>query len=104
MQINTMRSNCMKPSILRPVLLVSAAAAPVSCPRSIDEAGSNHVLNNVSVFDGPPRKAFLHYGKGRHPAGLNLGDCASYALAKKRNLSILFEGNEFSETDLIAAA
>ena len=49
------------------------------------------------------RNAFLQYGKGRHPAGLNLGDCASYALAKIRNLPLLFKGNDFPQTDLPAA-
>ena len=50
------------------------------------------------------RRAFLRYGKGRHPAGLNLGDCASYALAKARSLPLLFKGNDFPRTDLMAAA
>ena len=50
------------------------------------------------------RNAFLRYGKGRHPAALDMGDCASYALAKSRNLPILFKGNDFTRTDLIAAA
>ena len=50
------------------------------------------------------RAAFLRYGKGRHPAGLNLGDCASYALAKIRGLSLLFKGKDFPRTDLGAAA
>ena len=49
------------------------------------------------------RAAFLRYGKGRHPAALNLGDCASYALAKVRGLSLLFKGCDFPRTDLIAA-
>jgi len=49
------------------------------------------------------RRAFLRYGKGRHPAALNLGDCASYALAKARNLPLLFKGNDFPNTDLAAA-
>lgn len=49
------------------------------------------------------RHGFLRYGKGRHPAGLNLGDCASYALAKVRNLPILFKGEDFPKTDLMAA-
>jgi ribonuclease VapC len=49
------------------------------------------------------REAFLRYGKGRHPAALNLGDCASYSLAKTRNLPLLFKGNDFSRTDLVAA-
>lgn len=46
------------------------------------------------------RTAFLRFGKGRHPAALNLGDCASYALAKARNLPLLFKGDDFSKTDL----
>lgn len=49
------------------------------------------------------RRAFLQYGKGRHPAGLNLGDCASYAVAKARSLPLLFKGNDFLRTDLMAA-
>jgi ribonuclease VapC len=46
------------------------------------------------------RAAFLVYGRGRHPASLNLGDCASYALAKHRNLPLLFKGDDFPRTDL----
>ncbi len=49
------------------------------------------------------RGAFLRYGKGHHPAGLNLGDCASYALAKTCSISLLFKGNDFPKTDLMAA-
>jgi ribonuclease VapC len=50
------------------------------------------------------RDAFLRYGKGRHPAALNMGDCASYALARARGLPLLFKGNDFGQTDLVAAA
>ena len=50
---------------------------------------------------GLARDAFLRFGKGRHPAALNLGDCASYALAKFRNLPLLFKGEDFPRTDLI---
>jgi ribonuclease VapC len=42
------------------------------------------------------------YGKGRHPASLNFGDCCSYALAKSLGLPLLFKGNDFSQTDLRA--
>jgi ribonuclease VapC len=46
-------------------------------------------------------QAFKTYGKGIHPkARLNFGDCASYALAKSRNISLLFKGNDFAATDL----
>jgi ribonuclease VapC len=48
-------------------------------------------------------EAFLRFGKGRHPARLNCGDCASYALAKSRNLPLLFKGADFAKTDIVPA-
>jgi ribonuclease VapC len=50
------------------------------------------------------REAFLRYGKGHHPARLNLADCASYALAKGRGFPLLFKGDDFERTDLAAAS
>jgi ribonuclease VapC len=50
------------------------------------------------------RDAFLRFGTGRHAAALNFGDCASYALAKARDLPLLFKGDNFAATDLAAAA
>lgn len=44
--------------------------------------------------------AFRRFGKGRHSAGLNFGDCFSYALAKATGEPLLFKGNDFSQTDL----
>ena len=44
--------------------------------------------------------AWLRYGKGRHPAGLNFGDCFAYALAKQRGEPLLFKGDDFSKTDV----
>ena len=50
------------------------------------------------------RAAYVRYGRGTgHPAGLNLGDCFSYALAKSRNLPLLFKGDDFRHTDIVAA-
>jgi ribonuclease VapC len=46
------------------------------------------------------RAAYLKYGKGRHPARLNMGDCFSYALAITMNEPLLFKGNDFSQTDI----
>lgn len=46
------------------------------------------------------RQAYLDFGKGRHPAKLNYGDCFSYALAKDSGRSLLFKGNDFSRTDI----
>ncbi len=47
--------------------------------------------------------AFQRFGKGRHPSGLNFGDCFSYALAQQLRVPLLFVGNDFSQTDLEAA-
>ena len=49
------------------------------------------------------RQAFTDFGKGRHPAGLNYGDCFSYALAKATGEPLLFKGKDFAKTDLAAA-
>jgi ribonuclease VapC len=46
------------------------------------------------------RQAFLDFGKGRHRAGLNFGDCFSYALAKATGEPLLFKGNDFNHTDI----
>lgn len=46
------------------------------------------------------RQAWERYGKGRHPAGLNLGDCCSYALARALGDPLLYKGNDFPKTDL----
>ena len=48
------------------------------------------------------RRAFTEFGKGRHLAGLNFGDCFSYALAKVRGERLLFKGNDFTQTDIEA--
>lgn len=49
------------------------------------------------------RQAYTDFGKGRHPAGLNFGDCFSYALAKASGQALLFKGNDFSRTDIANA-
>jgi len=49
------------------------------------------------------RNAYSRFGKGRHPAALNFGDCFSYALARVRGEALLFKGTDFSRTDVPAA-
>ncbi len=44
--------------------------------------------------------AFRSFGKGRHQAGLNIGDCFAYALARATGLPLLFKGNDFTRTDI----
>jgi len=49
------------------------------------------------------REGFSKYGKGRHPAGLNFGDCFAYALAKSTGEPLLFKGEDFRQTDVLPA-
>ena len=53
---------------------------------------------------GLAREAFRRYGKGRHPAQLNFGDCMAYALAKETGEDLLFKGTDFGQTDIAVAA
>jgi ribonuclease VapC len=50
------------------------------------------------------RKAFRRYGRGRHAANLNFGDCFAYALAKDKSAPLLFKGNDFGQTDVMVAS
>ncbi|MBE2223562.1 MAG: type II toxin-antitoxin system VapC family toxin [Anaerolineae bacterium] len=49
------------------------------------------------------RLAYRSFGKGRHPAALNFGDCFAYALAKTTDKPLLFKGNDFNQTDITTA-
>lgn len=51
-----------------------------------------------------PRAAYRTYGKGRHRAGLNYGDCFSYGLAKISGQPLLFKGEDFQHTDIATVA
>jgi ribonuclease VapC len=62
----------------------------------------------VPVVFGEPHwrealDAFRRFGKGRHPAALNFGDCLSYAVARLADHPLLFVGDDFSHTDIEAA-
>ena len=59
------------------------------------------VIEPVSLDQGElARQAFLDFGKGRHKASLNFGDCFSYALAKATGEPLLFKGKDFSRSDM----
>ncbi len=48
-------------------------------------------------------RAYAQFGKGRHPAALNMGDCYAYACAKSNQAKLLFKGQDFEKTDVTAA-
>lgn len=54
-------------------------------------------LSDVSVA------TFMQFGKGRHPAKLNFGDCMAYALAKSLDAPLLYKGSDFAKTDIRSA-
>jgi ribonuclease VapC len=60
------------------------------------------IVNVDTVQLEAARHAWRRFGKGRHPAGLNYGDCFSYALAFTRQETLLFKGNDFSKTDIVS--
>jgi ribonuclease VapC len=49
-------------------------------------------------------QAFCRFGRGRHPAALNIGDCFAYALARTTGEPLLFKGGDFTQTEIAAAA
>lgn len=71
----------------------------------------NELLQEYAILVAPFDKvdleeaqlAFLRYGKGRHPARLNSGDCVSYALAKRLGAPLLYVGEDFGLTDVQSA-
>ena len=71
--------------------------------RIVDDFLTNERIE-IIPFDEPLSdlafEAYGRYGKGRHPARLNMGDCAAYALAKARGWPLLYKGDDFAETDI----
>ena len=61
------------------------------------------IVAHDAVLARIAREAFLRFGKGRHAARLNFADCAAYALARSNNLPLLFKGEDFGKTDIVAA-
>jgi ribonuclease VapC len=67
--------------------------------RFLEEHRVTSLRFDESHVEGAVR-AFIRYGKGRHPARLNYGDCMAYATAKAAEAPLLFVGDDFAKTDL----
>jgi ribonuclease VapC len=93
-------------SVLEAALVLAGARGSAAVWRPLDQLLAKAQID-VVPFDaeqaGHARDAFIRFGKGRHPAALNLGDCASYAVAVSRKLPLLFKGDDFTKTDVAAA-
>lgn len=74
----------------------------LSLDRFLDRAGIEVVAVDArQALEA--RRAFSRFGKGRHPAGLNFGDCFSYALSVCFGEPLLFKGDDFGLTDIVPA-
>lgn len=83
------------------------ARAIAADPRRLASAFSILETAIVVVMDAAQveiaRSVYRRYGKGRHPAGLNIGDCCSYALSRFTGEPLLFKGDDFARTDVARA-
>lgn len=87
-------------------IVVSARRGPDGLDdlRRLGDAISIEVVDLDIAQAGGAIAAWQRFGKGRHPAGLNLGDCYSYALAKHTGAALLFKGTDFRQTDIAAVS
>ncbi|HMA75358.1 MAG TPA: type II toxin-antitoxin system VapC family toxin [Xanthobacteraceae bacterium] len=98
-------------AVISVVSVVETTIALIRKQLNIQASDVDGVLSTLGIAVRPvdvnqgllARQAFLQYGRGRHPARLNFGDCFPYALAKARGDTLLFKGEDFSKTDLIPA-
>lgn len=86
------------------MLFVDAPAFSVSSARSTVQGFLE--LNDIRLVDIGERElelatqGYAEFGKGRHPAALNMGDCSAYACAKANRAKLLFKGEDFAKTDI----
>jgi len=98
-------------AVISVVSIVETVIALTRKQLNIEASEVDGVLSTLGIAVRPvdvnqgllARRAFLQYGRGRHPARLNFGDCFPYALAKARSDTLLFKGEDFAKTDLIPA-
>lgn len=94
----------MSAATLLEVSIVVEARFGVEGGRHLDQLLDRAAVEVVPVDEEQvriARDAYRRFGKGQHPAGLNFGDCFSYALAQVRHQRLLFKGDDFAQTDVV---
>jgi ribonuclease VapC len=90
------------PTMAECLIVLSARHGPLA--RTIFERLRSEISLGIAHFTdehaAAAQRAFLQYGKGRHPAALNFGDCMTYAVAQLSHEPLLAVGNDFPQTDL----
>ncbi len=93
------------PCYLETCMVIAGRKGPDSRP-GVDRLLSELRLSVIYMSEDHARRAtdaFLRFGKGRHPAGLNFGDCMAYAVAQAQGAPLLFTGEDFARTDVAVA-
>jgi len=89
-------------TVLEAAVVVEARKGPAAA-RELDLFFHEAAIEQVGMDSEQvalAREAYHRFGKGKHSAALNLGDCCSYALAIKTGEALLYKGNDFSQTDV----
>jgi ribonuclease VapC len=91
------------PTLVETVLVLAGRRPRLPAAQTVDalvkELGVTVVPFGEREYEGAI-DAFLRFGRGRHPAGLNFGDCLAYATAAAASDSLLFVGGDFARTDI----
>jgi ribonuclease VapC len=93
----------MSAATLTEALIVSIARGHDQALVGLIETAGIEIVPHSAHLAHLSGEAFRQWGKGRHPASLNYGDCCSYALATSRDCPLLYVGNGFSQTDVVSA-
>jgi ribonuclease VapC len=82
-------------------LAISVADAEEAVGNFIIDSGAE-IIPITAEIDRAAIRVFERYGRGQHPARLNMGDCFAYACARTLGVPLLFKGDDFSQTDIAA--
>jgi len=90
------------PTLLETLIVLTARLRrdPTSALKELLRAGDTEVIPFTEDHGRSALKAYMRFGKGRHPAAFNFGDCLCYATASLANQPLLFVGDDFSRTDI----
>lgn len=103
------RTRLTSPLALWEAAIAVARVLGLSIPQASEALERYLALTDIKMVAVPPEAArialdaFDRYGKGRHPARLNFGDCFAYACARHFGLPLMFKGGDFPQTDIDAA-
>lgn len=89
-------------SYLEAAIVIDSGRDPIASRRFDDFLRESGIVVEPVTFRQAriAREAYRDFGKGRHRAGLNFGDCFAYALAKDKGEDLLFKGEDFRHTDV----